>query len=232
VRVTKVLLELQNLNAKRSTRGKEYILKNVSLSYEAGKIYGLIGPNGAGKSTLIKAIAGLIPRKRLEGKIFFQGKDITNLPPWKRYRQGIAVTFQEYPEYDFLPESLFYINSLYIETLELNEFLSRPMFKGLYYGEKKRLDLAIVLSRHPKIIFFDELDSGVDVSTLKKIVEVLRDYYQRYKPTFVFVSHSFAIFDYLEPERVDVLLDGRLVASGSKDIIEKVKIYGYEQFRA
>jgi Fe-S cluster assembly ATP-binding protein len=214
---------------------KGYILKGVSMKFEDSKVYAILGPNGSGKTTLAKAIMGI--QKISKGKIFFNSKDITKLSPEKRAKLGIFLGFQQTPELEVSLQNLLFaidgekayekINKLKSFVEELDIDLKRELI-GLSGGEKKKLELFEFLYMQPKFAILDEPDSGVDIDSFKKIVKAIDFARKEFNPTLVIISHYENIFNYIEPSFVYVLKDGKVAKSGGKELIERIKRYGYE----
>jgi Fe-S cluster assembly ATP-binding protein len=205
------------------------------MKFEDSKVYAILGPNGSGKTTLAKAIMGI--QKISKGKIFFNSKDITKLSPEKRAKLGIFLGFQQTPELEVSLQNLLFaidgekayekINKLkrFVEELDID--LKRELI-GLSGGEKKKLELFEFLYMQPKFAILDEPDSGVDIDSFKKIVKAIDFARKEFNPTLVIISHYENIFNYIEPSFVYVLKNGEVAKSGGKELIERIKRYGYE----
>lgn len=187
------MLKLENLTVK--IEGKT-ILKNVYLELHPGEVVLLTGSNGSGKTTLLRAIAG-DPRLDVEGKIILDGEDITQLNPAERFKKGIFLTFQLVPDFEGL-KVLDILQSLNLpisdakelfNRLGLNESFLYHELKGLSGGERKKFEIVQAFLTKQKYILLDEIDSGVDVESLKKIFELIIEMADSGKGV-LYVSHS------------------------------------------
>lgn len=235
------MLKLKNFSVKRR---KKKIINNINLSFEKGKSYVLMGPNGSGKTTLVLAILGHPELKiNKNSKIYFQGKDISNLKTEKRVKRGIFLSFQfpvslgEINIYQLLSYAFPYTNPLKIkkkvekaakEIGVKKDLLERSFFPGLSGGEKKKIELLQVLIFNPKLVIFDEIDAGLDIDALKKIIKVLNKI-QKNK-TFIFITHNPSILKYLKVDYLLIMKKGEIVKKGKKDLIQKIEKEGYKKF--
>lgn len=231
------MLRIQNLTA--SIEGK-IILQDISFSFEDEKTYTLIGPNGSGKSTLASAILGrpdiVIDAK---SKIFWNQKMILSMTPDHRARLGIFGTFQSPPPlhgvsiFSLLRHALpktpaletRHLIETYSKELSIPEaLLHRGLHDGFSGGEKKKFETLLWAMLQPKISFFDELDTGVDVDAQKIIGNFLKSH-RKPKQTFVIITHSTAFLDILSPNETLVLDNGKLTKTGdgklARHIIER-----------
>ena len=230
------MFEIKNLSV---TSNNKKIINNINIRFEKNKIYAIMGPNGSGKSTLAHALmckSDLILDRK--SKILLNNRNIISLPPDKRFKKGIFVSFQS--PLSFQSVNIFQIlqssknSNLDIVTLanlikkyarELkidNHLLQRGLNDGASGGERKKMEVlqSIVLAR--KFNVFDEIDSGVDVDSLKTIVSVLKKY--RDDKTYIFITHSTRILKYFDVDTVFIMKNGEVVNKGSKrlaDIIEE-----------
>jgi len=227
-----MILEIKDLWVKAEKRN---ILKGISMKFEDSKVYGILGPNGSGKTTLAKAIIGI--QKISKGKIIFNSKDITKLPPEKRAKLGIFLGFQQTPELEISLQSLLFaidgekaeekIDKLKTFKEELGIDIKRNL-TGLSGGEKKKLEIFEFLYMEPKFAILDEADSGIDIDSFKILVKAIDFARKEFNPTLVIISHYENIFNYIEPDFVYVLKNGVITKSGGKEVIESIKRYGYE----
>ncbi|MCX6730480.1 MAG: Fe-S cluster assembly ATPase SufC [Candidatus Roizmanbacteria bacterium] len=235
------MLSLQNIQVKV---GDKEIITDFSYQFEKNKIYAIMGPNGSGKSTLVQSIIGN-PLYSLSKKssIEFNSKKITNLSPDKRAQLGIGITFQTpialqgISVFQLLRLALKNVDVLKLyediehlaKELKINkELIDRPLNEGASGGERKKLEVLQMAILNPSIIFFDEIDTGVDIDSLKTIFTFLKKYKQ--DKTFVFITHYSKIFTYLKPDEVLVMKQGKLAATGGKEMIQKIEKKGYEAF--
>lgn len=220
------------------------ILHAISHTFEKGKIYAIMGPNGSGKSTLAQTIIGnstyVLEKK---SSIEFHQKKLGNLSPDKRAKMGIGITFQSPLALQGI--SVFQLLRLAMKDMDVldlyekiekkaqelkikKELIDRPLNEGASGGERKKLEVLQMALLNPSIIFFDEIDTGVDVDSLKTIFSFLKKY--KKDKTFVFITHYNKIFSYLTPDEVLVMKEGRLVKKGGKELIEEIERKGYEAF--
>ncbi len=195
------LLEIRDLSL--SLNGKK-ILKNISMEIWEGYVHAIVGPNGAGKSTLASTIMGLEGYRNFTGSIYFKGKDISQLSIDERARMGITFGWQEPARYeglsinDFLKAAAkekndkFIFEQLKRVGLEPDEYAQRAADKTLSGGERKKVELASILAMDPDLVLLDEPDSGIDVETLDKMFEVIKEQKKK-KRTIVLITHSLAV---------------------------------------
>ena len=224
--------------------GRKEILHELSYLFEKGKIYAIMGPNGSGKSTLVQTIIGNEQYTVAKtSSIYFNKKKLNKLSPDKRAKQGIGITFQTplalqgISVFQLLRLALKQVDVIQLyETIEKmakelkikKELIDRPLNEGASGGERKKLEVLQMAILNPSIIFFDEIDTGVDVDSLKTIFTFLKKY--KKDKTFVFITHYSKIFSYLTPDEVLVMKEGRLVKKGGKELIEVIEKKGYEAF--
>jgi Fe-S cluster assembly ATP-binding protein len=222
------ILKIKNLSLK--INGKQ-ILSDVNLDIWKGHVHAIVGPNGAGKSTLASTVMGLEGYQDISGKIFFKGKDITNLSIDKRARLGITFGWQEPARYEGLSVFDFVLSGVknknkktaekVLEQVALNpkEYLNRAVDKTLSGGERKKIELASILAMNPDLIMLDEPDSGIDVSTLEKMFEVIKEL-KKNGITVVLITHSLAVLR--QTEHAFLMCDGTIV---QKAVSEKIIPY-------
>jgi Fe-S cluster assembly ATP-binding protein len=246
------MLELKNLHV--SIDGNE-ILKGIDLEVRPGEVHAIMGPNGSGKSTLASVLAGREEYEITGGEIRFDGADLTELDTETRAREGIFLAFQypvEIPGVSntyFLRSALNAIRSHRGEApLDAMDFLSlvkdraklvrldekllkRPVNEGFSGGEKKRNEIFQMAMLEPKLAILDETDSGLDIDALKIVadgVNALRDG-QR---SFVVITHYQRLLNYIVPDFVHVLMGGRIVRSGDRELALALEDQGYEWLEA
>jgi len=203
--------------------GEKEILKGINMKIGKREIHFLIGPNGSGKTTLANVIAGN-PHFWAKGKIIFEGRNILKLEPWERARLGIFIGFQHPPD----------IPGIKIKDLKANlkavgfemSFADRELV-GLSGGEKKKIEVAQLLSRDPKLVILDEPDSGVDIDSLNLIGNALRKFYQAKKPEMLIITHRAYISKYIIPHKVHIMMDGKIVCRGDKKLLEELENVGF-----
>ncbi len=233
--------------------GKE-ILKGIDLAVEPGSIHALMGPNGSGKSTLAFSLAGHPSYDVTSGTVTLDGEEILGLAPDKRARAGLFLSFQ-YPAAipgvsvanfirsarqalhpDDLPPAKF--RKLIYEQLEALDmdpaFLGRYVNDGFSGGEKKRLEMLQLAMLSPKYAVLDETDSGLDVDALKAVgssVNAMRASDAGKNTGFLIITHYPRILQYIQPERVHIMMDGRIVKSGGPELANVVEREGYDKIR-
>lgn len=222
------ILEIKDLSLKINDK---QILKNINLDIWKGHVHAIVGPNGAGKSTLASTIMGLEGYHDTEGKIFFKEKDITNLSIDKRAKLGVTFGWQEPARYEGLSVLDFVLSSLkdkdekiaerVLKQVGLNskEYLSRAVDKTLSGGERKKIELASILAMDPDLVMLDEPDSGIDVGTLEKMFEVIKDLKKKGK-TIVLITHSLAVLR--QTEHAFLMCHGEII---QKAVSEKIIPY-------
>ncbi|ADV65008.1 ABC transporter ATP-binding protein [Desulfurococcus mucosus] len=230
-------LEIRGLSV---TVGDRLVLRDVSLTVQHGELHVVMGPNGSGKSTLLASIMGLPYLKVVSGKIYFGGRDITDLPPYERARLGIALAHQNPPEVKgvklrdvarFMLEKYRCEDSaMFSKLLRVDPLLERDLFLGFSGGEKKRAELFLSLLQSPKLAMLDEPDSGVDIESADSIAHVI-DLLTRKGSSVILVTHTGLITNKLSRiDRVHILMEGRIVHSGSPDeVLPVVFKLGYRR---
>jgi len=241
------MLEIRNLNA--SVDGNE-ILKGINLTVNKGEVHAIMGPNGSGKSTLAKVLAGHPSYEVTGGEVIYDGKNLLEMSPDERARAGVFMAFQypveipgisnayflraalnavlkyrgqeEMDAMDFLP-----LLKEKMRLLEMDErFLNRPVNEGFSGGEKKRNEIVQMAVLEPKLAVLDETDSGLDIDALKivaKGVNAMRNP----KRAMVLVTHYQRLLDYIVPDFVHVLVNGRIVKSGGPELALELEEKGY-----
>lgn len=226
------------------------ILKGLNLEINEGETHLIMGPNGAGKSTLGNVLMGSPEYQVDNGSIHFEGEDIKDLPVDERAKKGIFLSFQ-YPEEipgvtveSFLRTSkkavtgenvpiLQFKKELkkYMENLEIPEsYGNRYLNLGFSGGEKKKNEVLQMAVLDPKLAILDETDSGLDVDAIKIIYKGIKDLRDG-KRSFLVITHYNRILDYLEPDYVHILVDGKIVKTGNRSLADEIEQSGYENFR-
>jgi Fe-S cluster assembly ATP-binding protein len=245
------LLEVKNLHA--SVNGNE-ILHGIDLTVNTGEVHAIMGPNGSGKSTLAGVLAGRDAYTVTQGKVLYQGKDLLAMSPEERAREGLFLAFQYPVEIPGVNNSYFLkaaLNAIRkhrgIEELdavdflallkqktklvEMNEsFLNRPVNEGFSGGEKKRNEIFHMAVLEPTLSILDETDSGLDIDALKTVSEGVNKLRSKENATIV-VTHYQRLLNYIVPDFVHVLVDGKIVKSGGKDLAIKLEELGYDWVR-
>jgi Fe-S cluster assembly ATP-binding protein len=242
------VLTIKNLHA--TVDGIE-ILKGINLEIKAGEVHAIMGPNGSGKSTLSKVIAGHPAYEVTAGEILFEGQDIAELDPDERARKGVFLAFQYPVEIPGVSNSMLMRQSYnavqrergeeeldpiefddYIQSkLDLVEMdpkmLDRSINDGFSGGEKKRNEILQMAVLDPKLALLDETDSGLDIDALRIVSEGINKIMKADKAVML-VTHYQRILNYITPDFVHILKDGRIVKSGGKDLALQLESEGYE----
>jgi len=241
------MLEIKNLHA--SVDGSE-ILHGVTLKINRGEIHAVMGPNGSGKSTLAKVLAGHQSYEVTKGEVLLQGRDLFSLSPEERAREGIFLGFQYPVEIPGVSNMYFLKTALNeirkhrgLEELDAMDFLAmvkekmkmvnideslanRSVNEGFSGGEKKRNEIFQMLVLEPKLAILDETDSGLDIDALKIVANGVNSF-RREDRAILLVTHYQRLLSYITPDRVHVLLDGRIVKSGGKELALELEEKGY-----
>ena len=242
------MLDIKNLHV--SVEGIE-ILKGIDLSVKAGEVHAIMGPNGSGKSTLARVLAGHPSYVVTQGTANYEGKDLFQMAIEDRARQGVFLAFQ-YPIDIPGVNNAYFLKSAVNETrkaqgleeldamefleflkekmklVEMDEsFLSRPVNEGFSGGEKKRNEILQLAALSPKLAILDETDSGLDIDALKIVSEGVNRL-RNPKRSFILVTHYQRMLNYITPDHVHVLMGGKIVLSGGKDLAFKLEEKGYE----
>lgn len=240
-------LKIENLSVSVNNK---IILKNFNLEIKLGEIHAIMGPNGTGKSTLTKVIMGDKTYKIEEGGIYFNDKNINNLQVDERARLGIFLGMQMPYEIegvsnaDFLRTALRAQNDdfkLYsfikkldkeVEKLKMNpEMVHRGINEGFSGGERKKNEILQMHMLNPKIVLLDEIDSGLDVDSLKIVGNSVMEYYSENKPAILLVTHYHRLLDYIKPDYIHVMMDGKIIKSGDSKLVEEIEKQGYDKIK-
>jgi len=242
------MLSIKNIHA--NVEGKE-ILKGINLEIKAGEVHAIMGPNGSGKSTLASVLAGREEYEVTEGEVDFLNKDLLGLSPEDRAREGLFLAFQ-YPveipgvsttnfikaavnekrKYQGL-EPLDAVAFLKImkEKMKLVEIdqslLSRSINEGFSGGEKKRNEIFQMAMLEPKLAILDETDSGLDIDALRIVANGINKLHNAERGVLV-ITHYQRLLDYIQPDFVHVLYNGRIVKSGTKELALELEQKGYD----
>ncbi len=228
------------------------IVKGIDLTIESGQIHAIMGPNGAGKTTLAMGLMGS-PGYRIKDRISnieyrINTTNMISLLPEQRARAGLFVSFQQpveitgvsvlaflrtaykalYPE-EKIPLSVFKEEvKKALKAVALSEdFMLRSLNEGFSGGEKKRAEIAQLLVLHPKFVILDEIDSGLDVDSLKIVATVIKEAVKKYKMGVLVITHYQRILHYLRPDYVHVLIDGKIKKSGGMSLVRAIEKDGY-----
>ena len=242
------MLKIENLHA--GIEGNE-ILKGLNLEIKAGEVHAIMGPNGSGKSTFASVVAGNEDYEINEGNITMEGEDIMELGPDERAHKGIFLSFQypveipgvsvtnfiktainetrkargleEMPAAEMLKEIRSKADMLNIRK----DFLSRSLNEGFSGGEKKRNEIFQMMMLNPKLAILDETDSGLDIDALKIVADGVNKFRNENNAVLV-ITHYQRLLDYIVPDFVHVLSDGKIIKSGDKNLALELEKKGYD----
>ena len=238
-------------NLKVEIDGK-VILNDFNLVITKGEVHTIMGPNGTGKSTLTKVIMGDPHYKVLEGKIYFNDIDITNLKVDERAKLGIFLGMQLPLEIegvtnaDFLRTAISakdkanfklmpFIKELdkNVESLKMNkDMIHRGINVGFSGGERKKNEILQMYMLKPSCVLLDEIDSGLDVDSLKIVGENVTKYKEEYKPSILLITHYQRLLNYIKPDFVHIMKDGKIVKTGDASLVKEIEEVGYENIIA
>ena len=227
------------------------ILKDFNIDIKPGELHVIMGPNGSGKSTLTHAIAGKESYQVDSGDILLNEKSILDLDPEERVGEGVFVSFQ-------YPTSLPGVNNVYflkeavnsvrkyknqdemnsvdfmkkikskITEVDFDEsFINRPVNEGFSGGEKKRNEILQLLMMEPSVAILDETDSGLDIDALKTVAQGINTY-RNSKRSIILITHYQRILDYLDPDKIHILIDGTIVRNGGLELVDMLEKKGYK----
>ncbi len=242
------MLSIRNLHAE--VEGKK-ILRGINLEVKAGEVHAIMGPNGSGKSSLSSVLAGRESYDVTEGEVLFDGKDLLDMAPEVRAREGLFLAFQ-YPveipgvsNINFLRTALNEIREYRgLPALEAKEFLritkekqklvefqsklvNRSLNEGFSGGEKKRNEILQLAMLEPKLSIMDETDSGLDIDALRIVAKGVNQIRSE-QNAFILITHYQRLLEYIVPDFVHVLYDGRIVLSGTKELALELEAKGYD----
>jgi Fe-S cluster assembly ATP-binding protein len=244
------MLEIRNLHASIEEDGKQ-ILKGINLTVKAGEVHAIMGPNGSGKSTLASVLAGRDGYEVTEGSVLFDGEDLLAMEPDERAREGFFLAFQYPVELPGVSMSNFLrqaVNSVRehrgLDELSAVDFLKmmkekaamvnldpslkqRSVNEGFSGGEKKRNEIFQLAMLDPRLAVLDETDSGLDIDALRVVADGVNQLRSENR-SFVLITHYQRLLDYIVPDVVHVMVDGRIVKSGDKELALHLEEQGYD----
>lgn len=225
------MLEIKNLAIK--VKGKT-VVKNLSLKLKKGEVQAILGPNAAGKSSLIKAIMGLSDYQVSQGAIFFKGKKLNGQTIDQRAKMGISMVFQNPPEIKglILKDLLGEIGvKQKIKTEENNKkLLKREVNLGFSGGEKKLSELMQIRKLKPQLLLIDEIDSGLDLINLKKVVQTIQKEFIAKGTAVLLITHRGEIMQYLKPKLAHMMIRGKMVCSEPWQIVwQTIQKHGFRK---
>jgi Fe-S cluster assembly ATP-binding protein len=246
------MLEIRNLHAKA---GNNEILRGVDLTVNAGEVHAVMGPNGSGKSTLAQVLAGRADYEVTAGEVIYEGKDLLTMSPEDRAREGIFLCFQ-YPVEIPGVSTTYFLKAAFnairkhrgLEELDAVDFLAlikekmkilamdqsllnRPINEGFSGGEKKRNEIFQMAVLEPTLAVLDETDSGLDIDALKIVANGVTALRSPDRAMLV-ITHYQRLLNYIIPDFVHVLVDGRIVKSGGKALALELEAKGYDWIKA
>ncbi len=241
------MLEIKNLKVKIEDNE---ILKGVNLKVENNKVHALMGPNGSGKSTLAQALMGHPMYEVTQGEVLLDGEEVLDMEPDERAVKGIFLSFQ-YPsevsgvtisnflrliynkhhEEKLTPAKFRKVLKEKMDVLEMDEsFADRYLNEGYSGGEKKRMEMLQMLIMEPKVAILDETDSGLDIDALKIVAESVNKLKGQTNMSVLIITHYTRILKYIEPDKVHIMRDGKIIKEGGKDLAHQLEEQGYAPF--
>ena len=242
------MMKIENLKA---NIGSKEILKGLNLVLEEGKVHAIMGPNGAGKSTLSKAVTGHYEIEITGGDIVYKNRSLLEMPPEERALEGIFLSFQNPVEIPGVNNAYFLRTALnakrkhegkkelnaaeflrlmkgHLESLGMkSDMISRSLNEGFSGGEKKRNEILQMLVLEPDVIILDEIDSGLDIDALRAVSEGINKM-KNGKRSFLVITHYSRILDYIKPDYIHVLKNGKIVKTAGPELVAQLEAEGYE----
>lgn len=242
------MMKIENLKA---NIGSKEILKGLNLVLEEGKVHAIMGPNGAGKSTLSKAVTGHYEIEITGGDIVYKNRSLLEMPPEERALEGIFLSFQNPVEIPGVNNAYFLRTALnakrkhegkkelnaaeflrlmkgHLESLGMkSDMISRSLNEGFSGGEKKRNEILQMLILEPDVIILDEIDSGLDIDALRAVSGGINKM-KNGKRSFLVITHYSRILDYIKPDYIHVLKNGKIVKTAGAELVAQLEAEGYE----
>ena len=239
-------LKIKNINVEIDNKE---ILKDFSLEIKSGEIHAIMGPNGTGKSTLSRVIMGDSRYTLTKGEILFDDKNINNLTTDERARLGLFLGLQMPTSIEGVTNADFLRTALHIkegekfnlmhlikdinkscEELKMNkDMIHRAVNSGFSGGERKKNEILQMKLLKPSIIMLDEIDSGLDVDSLKIVGENVMDYYKNSDSAILLITHYQRLLDYIKPDFVHIMINGNIKVSGDASLVDEIESKGYEK---
>jgi Fe-S cluster assembly ATP-binding protein len=239
------ILKIINLCVKIEDR---LILKDFNLEIKSGEIHAIMGPNGTGKSTLSKVIMGDPTYEVVSGQMFFDEVLLNDLTVDQRARLGIFLGMQMPIEVEGVTNADFLRTALHnrdgkdfklfpfvkkldktVEQLKINkDMIHRSVNKGFSGGERKKNEILQMYMLEPKVVLLDEIDSGLDIDSLKLVGEQVMNYYNEHKPAILVITHYQRLLEYIKPDYVHILQDGSINETGDITLVNKIETTGYD----
>lgn len=231
--------------------GDKEILKNFNLTIHSGEIHAIMGPNGTGTSTLSKVILGSEDYQVTKGSIFYDGILLNDLKTDERARLGIFLGMQMPPEIEGVTNADFLRTALHekeqgnfklmpfikemdqvIARLRMDpSMVHRSINQGFSGGERKKNEILQMFMLKPHIVLLDEIDSGLDVDSLKVVGEEVMHYFNQESPAILLITHYQRLLDYIQPHFVHIMIDGAIVNSGDASLVLEIEKTGYDHFK-
>lgn len=233
-----------------TVEGKE-ILNGFNIEIHSGEIHAIMGPNGTGKSTLTNVIMGNPNYQITQGEIIYDGVSLNEMKVDERARLGIFLGMQLPLEIEGVSNADFLRNAIHakdgnhfkllpfvkemnqdLEKLKMDkDMIHRSLNQGFSGGEKKKNEILQMMLLKPSLVMLDEIDSGLDVDSLKIVGTQVMEYYQQEKPAILLITHYQRLLDYIKPDFVHILKDGKIVESGDATLVSRIEKYGYEEIQ-
>jgi Fe-S cluster assembly ATP-binding protein len=220
--------------------GGAKILDGVAIKVQSGEVVAVMGPNGSGKTTLAKAIMG-DPRLKVHGDIIFKGKKLNGETPSKRSEMGIFMSFQSPPEIEginyeyFLDATLGGMDWERVQELARKLGIKEKLFSkdvnvGLSGGERKKMEMLQAVLKDSELLILDEVDSGLDIDSIKTVDKLIKLMKSQGKAVLV-ITHNTRIFSNIKPDRVYVLVRGKVVGEGGPEMLSQLAEYGFKEWK-
>lgn len=242
------MLKITNLKVEADNK---IILDNLSLDIEEGSIHAIMGPNGMGKSTICKVLLSHPHYKILKGSIIYNDEDITKYDVEQKAKKGFFLLNQSpisvagVSNAELLRTALSDRSGVPVDILSFHkdlkstcqrldiptEFIHRDVNYGMSGGERKKNELLHMWMLKPKVIILDEVDSGLDVDAFKAVMNSINEYYQEYKPTIIMITHNTKVFDYINPNKISILSNGKIIKNGDIKLAKMIEQNGFEAFK-
>lgn len=241
------MIQIKNLTVKVN---EKIILDNLSLDIEEGMVHALMGQNGTGKSTLCRVLMHDPEYEIVSGEILYNGKDLVKLNTTEIAREKIfmlgqnPIAIEGVTNAEMLRSALSEVSNEAINIFKFNkkmedicaslelplEFIHREVNVGMSGGERKKNELLHMWMLEPKIILLDEIDSGLDVDALKIVATSINEYYKKFKPTILIITHHNKLLEYIKPKYVHIIKSGKVIASGDSSLAKKIENEGFKAF--
>ncbi len=239
-------LKIENLKVSVDNR---IILNEFNLTINSGEVHAIMGPNGTGKSTLSKVIMGDTNYKIEEGQILFDGQVINDLTVDERARLGIFLGLQMPPSIDGVSNADFLRTArsvkegknfklmqfikeinLDVENLQMDkEMIHRPVNKGFSGGERKKNEILQMYVLKPNTVILDEIDSGLDVDSLRIVGEKVEEYKEKNNASVLLITHYKRLLDYIKPDFIHIMMNGKIIKTGTFELVSEIEENGYNK---